>query len=358
MNATSNIMNTSSSKKHYSVLDGLRGIAAIMIVFFHFMEIVITDFSKNILAHGYLAVDFFFCLSGFVIAYAYDDRMQNMSIKTFFKQRLKRLHPLVVLGAFLGLITFLVDPFSDASTKYSFIQIVLLFLTSAFLIPYPVMEDRYFNNFGLNAPSWSLFWEYIANIFYALVLVKLPKKFLPYLLIVAAILLCYIAKTSGSLVGGWNGETFWHGGARMLFSFLAGLCIFRFQWIIKNKLGFWGLSALLTLAFVTPYNVDYNWIVEPFLIIIYFPLLISLGAGSIISKSQEKICDFSGSMSYPLYITHYCIMFAFGSYYSQEKPSNETLIPIIIGLIVIQLLVAYLAMRFYDRPMKKFLSKF
>jgi len=66
-------------KQHFEILDGLRGVAALAVVVFHFMEIVIPDYSKNFIAHGFLAVDFFFCLSGFVIGYAYDNRIENMA---------------------------------------------------------------------------------------------------------------------------------------------------------------------------------------------------------------------------------------------------------------------------------------
>ena len=92
------------SKHHFSTLDGLRGVAAIAIVVFHFMEIAYSDFTKNFIAHGFLAVDFFFCLSGFVMAYAYDDRLKGMGLMAFFKARIIRLHPLVVLGGVLGLL--------------------------------------------------------------------------------------------------------------------------------------------------------------------------------------------------------------------------------------------------------------
>lgn len=65
------------TKTHFEILDGLRGIAAVAVVIFHFMEFAIPDYTKNFIAHGYLAVDFFFCLSGFVIAYAYDNRIKK-----------------------------------------------------------------------------------------------------------------------------------------------------------------------------------------------------------------------------------------------------------------------------------------
>ncbi len=84
----------SDSKAHYPILDGLRGVAAIMVVAFHILETFSGgDHVKQIINHGYLAVDFFFVLSGFVIGYAYDDRWNNMTLGGFFKRRLIRLHP-------------------------------------------------------------------------------------------------------------------------------------------------------------------------------------------------------------------------------------------------------------------------
>ncbi|MFC0185413.1 acyltransferase family protein [Pseudarcicella hirudinis] len=81
----SNILKT---KQHFEILDGLRGVAALAVVVFHFMEIVYSDYSKNFIAHGFLAVDFFFCLSGFVIGYAYDDRIGKMGLTEFLNREL------------------------------------------------------------------------------------------------------------------------------------------------------------------------------------------------------------------------------------------------------------------------------
>ncbi len=120
------------SKPHFEILDGLRGLAAIVVVIFHFMEIAIADYNDNFIAHGYLAVDFFFCLSGFVITYAYDSRIAGMGLFTFIKVRLIRLQPLVIIGSVLGLITFVFDPFSNLYATYGFIKTALIFLTSLF----------------------------------------------------------------------------------------------------------------------------------------------------------------------------------------------------------------------------------
>lgn len=343
------------TKEHFQILDGLRGIAAIAIVVFHFMEIVYTP-NKNFIAHGFLAVDFFFCLSGFVIAYAYDDRVGKMGIKEFFKSRLIRLHPLVIIGAVLGLLTFLFNPFVGIPEGYTAGKIALIFLATLLMVPNPVMADRYFNVFGLNAPAWSLFWEYIANIIYALVLHRLKRTVLLIFAAAAAITLCYVSyRAGGSILGGWSGETFWDGGARIAYSFLAGMLIFRFNWIIKNKLGFLGLSVLLLLAFLLP-DSKWNGLTQLLVVLVYFPLLVALGAGATLNPSVNKICVLSGNISYPLYMTHYAVMWIFANYYTEYKPDTTLLVLIIIGGTILLIGFAYLVMVFYDIPLRKYLT--
>ena len=94
------------TKPHYDLLDGLRGVAAITVVWFHIFEAFATSHLDQRINHGYLAVDFFFILSGFVIGYAYDDRWGKMKTKDFIKRRVIRLHPMVVMGAIIGAVMF------------------------------------------------------------------------------------------------------------------------------------------------------------------------------------------------------------------------------------------------------------
>ena len=96
----------SDTKPHYPILDGLRGIAAVVVVWYHIFEAFATSHLDQIINHGYLAVDFFFMLSGFVLAYAYDDRWGKMSTGAFLKRRLIRLHPMVLFGAVLSAALF------------------------------------------------------------------------------------------------------------------------------------------------------------------------------------------------------------------------------------------------------------
>lgn len=345
-----------NSKEHFHVLDGLRGIAAIVVVVFHFMEWIQPDFTRNIIGHGFLAVDFFFCLSGFVIAYAYDSRISKMGFQKFLISRIIRLHPLVVLGTLLGVVALFLDPFANHAENYSVSMLLLFVLCSLLMIPFPMMGERGFNLFSLNAPSWSLFWEYVASIIYALILARLPRKIIGLLLLPAAIAILWVGYSSGNLIGGWDGSTFWHGGVRVAYSFLAGLFIYRAGWIIKNRLGFIVLSALLIGAFLTS-GLTPSWLVESLLILIYFPLLISLGAGTILSKSMEKLCVFMGNISYPLYMTHYAGIWLFGNYLMLHNPSQSELTGIIVLGTIAMLFFAWFVSVCYDAPLRRYLSK-
>lgn len=336
------------------MLDGLRGIAALAVVIFHFMEWVFPDINQNFIGHGFLAVDFFFCLSGFVIGYAYDDRIKKIGLREFFRLRLIRLQPLVVLGSVLGLLTFLLDPFAPPM-EYGAGKIILLFLASIFLIPMPLMEDRAFNLFGLNAPSWSLFWEYVANIVYALVLCKLNRRVLTILTILAAAGICMVSYRAGNLLGGWSKDNFIDGGARVAYSFLAGLLIYRSNWIIKNRLGFIGLSFLLASAFIMPGSA-WNWLTESLVVLFYFPLLVSLGAGTSLSVGWQKVCRLSGDISYPLYMTHYAAIWIFGNYYTEKNPDAGELSLVIVAGVVFLILLGFVIMRYVDTPFRQFLS--
>ncbi|HYG39968.1 MAG TPA: acyltransferase [Cytophagales bacterium] len=344
------------TKQHFEILDGLRGIAALAVVVFHFMEWIFTDYSKNFIGHGYLAVDFFFCLSGFVIGYAYDDRIEKMGVWEFFKSRLIRLHPLVVLGSVLGLIGLFFDPFANHYETYDTSKLILIFLCSIFLIPFGAMQERGFNLFGLNAPSWSLFWEYVANIFYAFILYKLSRRFLVVLMILAAIALCFVSYRAGNLMGGWGKDNFWDGCARISYSFLAGLFIYRSNWIIKNKLGFVGLAILLSFAFLMPY-LQWNWLAEALVVLFYFPLLVLLGAGSRLSPALKKVCNFSGKISYPLYMVHYPAIWIFANYFLKNKPGTTELYYIVIIGTILLIGLAWLVTILYDIPVRKYLNK-
>jgi peptidoglycan/LPS O-acetylase OafA/YrhL len=140
------------------------------------------------------------------------------------------------------------------------------------------------------------------------------------------------------------------------FSFSMGMLIYRSNWIIKNKLGLSGMSALLLLAFFTPHYNSWNWLAEPFLVAIYLPLIVSLGAGTSLTGKQHKLNKLSGDISYPLYMTHYPFMWVFLSYVTVENPTMAQLgwiIPISTTLLIA---FAYVVAKFLDFPIRRYFS--
>jgi peptidoglycan/LPS O-acetylase OafA/YrhL len=343
------------TKQHFLTLDGLRGIAAISVVIFHFMEIAVPKYEESFIAHAYLAVDFFFCLSGFVIAYAYDEKLSKIGIGSFIKLRLIRLHPLVIIGAVIGIIAFIFDPFDPLYQKYSD-KNLWMFIASCLMIPYPLVRERYFNLFHLNPPTWSLFWEYVANIVYALILVRINRKLLSVLVVMAAVALAFEAHRSGHLSVGWGGDNIIGGAARVAFSFMAGLLIYRSNFIINSKIGFIGCALMLLATFLIPYNEKTNPIVDVAVVVLYYPLLIALAAGVKATGAYKKLCHFLGELSYPLYMVHYPFIWLFMSYVLLYKPAIDEMTVIMAVGTPLLMALAYIVLKFIDEPLRKYLK--
>lgn len=341
-------------KEHFAVLDGLRGIAAIAVIIFHFMEFIRPDYNDNFIAHGYLAVDLFFCLSGFVIAFSYDSRISQRGVMWFIGRRVIRLHPLVILGAFLGLLAFIFDPFSSLYAKYGTEAALLMAASAATLIPWPDVPERYNNLFYMNPPTWSLFWEYVASLAYALFLVRLSNRVLAGLAVMGAAGLIYTAAHFGNLAVGWGGENALAGSARVFYSFLAGILLFRSGWVVNNPLGPVSVGGMLLAAFLIPWSDSANATVDPIVVILFFPLLVAIGAGAEATGSARSACDFLGDISYPLYMMHYPFLWLFLGYLETEKPSPLLLSALVPVLVVALIILSYGILVAFDLPVRRY----
>ena len=264
--------NFADTKPHYELLDGLRGVAAILVLFYHIFEgFSFAEISNEAgdgiittLNHGHIAVDFFFILSGFVISYAYDDRWKKMNTWQFFKRRLIRLHPMLIIGAIIGAVTFAIASFEKWDGTTSPIGLVMVALLFSMLmipavpgVPYEVRGNG--EMFPLNGPGWSLFFEYIGNILYALFIRRLSTKLLATLAAILGVLHAwfFIGNISEyDMVGvGWTIDevNFWGGLVRMLFPFTIGMLLARTFKPCKIKGAFWICSIMLIAIFSTPY---------------------------------------------------------------------------------------------------------
>lgn len=359
-------------KPHYYVLDGLRGVAALVVLAFHIFEAFATSPRDQIINHGYLAVDFFFMLSGFVMSYAYDNRWgEEMNYKEFFLRRLIRLHPMVVIGTLLGGIFFYfggsdIWQVSEVS-PWALAGAVLLNL---FLIPaLPSYTVRGFGEmFPLNGPSWSLFFEYIGNILYALLLRRFSKLLLGLFTLTCGIGLFYMAFTSefGTIGWGWTlmDHGFLFGLLRLLFSFSMGLWLSRIFSRVDGARGMLFLGGGLLVAIAARPHLGaegtdwYNAIFDVATVGLVFPLIIYLAASEQLkSEKMVKLCRYLGELSYPLYLVHYPLIYVYFAWVKNNELSFVESLPGAVALVVASLLLAVLCLKYYDRPLRRWLSE-
>ena len=368
----------SDTKAHYDLLDGLRGVAALMVIWYHVFEgfAFASNSAIETLNHGYLAVDFFFILSGFVIGYAYDDRWgKSLTMKDFFKRRLIRLHPMVIMGAVLGAITFCIQGSVQwDGTHVAISMIMLSLLCTIFFIPampgvgYEVRGNG--EMFPLNGPCWSLFFEYIGNILYALFIRRLSNKALTVFVVLLGVALAAFAvfnvSTYGNIGVGWtlDGVNFLGGSLRMLFPFSLGMLMSRNFKPMKVKGAFWICTIALIALFSVPYleglePLCMSGVYEAFCVIVAFPIILWIGAsGTTTDKQSTKICKFLGDISYPVYVIHYPLMYLFYAWLIENQlyTLGETW-HVALCVFILSIILAYLCLKLYDEPIRKYLAK-
>ena len=371
-------------KPHFALLDGLRGVAALAVLWYHVNEGFAFAEATNgagdgiirSFNHGYLAVDFFFILSGFVIAYAYDDRWnQGLTMGNFIKRRLIRLHPMLIAGAIIGTITFLVQGgVTWSGESVSLAQVLLcLGLTFLFIPSVPGGSYEVRGNgelFPLNGPYWSLFFEYIGNLLYGLLLRRLSTKVLAVFVALLGITFFWFATCNiseyGSIGVGWTLDTvnFCGGLLRMLFPFMLGMLLSRTFKPRPVRGAFWLCSILLVALFAVPYieamqPLCMNGVFEMTCIMLIFPAIVLLAAScTSVGATTNRIATFLGELSYPLYTVHYPLMYLFYAGLIANEQYNFMSAPW-QSLCVMggSLLLAIVLMKCYDAPVRKWLTK-
>lgn len=389
------------SKPRYEILDGLRGVAAMMVVIFHLFETY--AHGQQHINHGYLAVDFFFVLSGFVIGYAYDDRWGKMTTWGFFKRRLTRLHPMVIMGTVIGACLFFYGAAAFPKIMETPLwKYLVCFVMGLFMIPCgPKMDIRgWAETNSFNGPNWTLTLEYIGNILYAFIFRRLPTVVLCVLCGCAAFLTLdltlgwdvfnvfpvhEITRPDGAVMtfggpqyhvkGGWSltSDQIYIGFTRLLYPFLCGLIISRI--LPKHRTeanpsgspihirgGFWLAALILVVIFSIPCiggdDGVPNGLYQAACILLVFPLVVLLGAGSQTTHPvSTKICKFLGDISYPLYITHYPLIYAqMGFARSHPDAPLWMVIAVSAGVFFFSILLAYGMFKMYDEPVREWLK--
>ncbi len=362
---------TAPAKGHYVILDGLRGVAALMVVAFHLFEAYSGGSPhKQIINHGYLAVDFFFLLSGFVVAYAYDDRWGGMSQWQFYKRRLVRLQPMIVIGGLIGaaLLAFQHSPMFPKLETVTTWQVIGVLLLSFVMIPLrPSAEIRGWGEiYPLNGPQWSLFYEYVANILYAVGLRKLSNRWLGALVALSALALIglLVLGPRGDVIGGWalDAKGIHIGLTRVMFPFFAGVLLMRLGKRIKVRHGFAVCSVLLIAALSLPRfggteRLWVNGLYEAACVILLFPLIVAIGAGEKdVDGPSLRIARFFGDLSYPLYITHYPLIYVYTAWVVDHKIPAAQGALVGVGVFAAAVAIAWACLKLYDEPARRWLA--
>ncbi len=375
-----NIVSDIREKPHFEILDGLRGVAAIIVVAFHIFEIYSAGPALQIINHGYLAVDFFFALSGFVLGYAYDNRWgRTMTLKQFFVRRLIRLQPMVIAGATFGAMLYYFGLAKIETTALW--TLLIVWVLGCLLIPTKSNLDirGWGEGYSLDGPQWTLAFEYIANILYALIIRRFPKWVLCLFVVGAAVLsidvscnLDLFGMLSGreaeryTMIGGWSLEPqqLYIGFSRLLYPFFAGLLVYRIG--VRIHAGRWSFvvcSALISAILLMPrVGIDAyspsNGIYEAVCVLGIFPLILMTGAGTTVQGIRTtRLCQWLGRISYPLYITHYpLIYFLFEWRYKHESLPTDVHIYCGVVIFVLSILIACAVERLYDAPVRHWLT--
>ncbi|MER9724804.1 MULTISPECIES: acyltransferase [unclassified Mesorhizobium] len=354
-------MQPAAPRHVYLNLDAIRGVAAISVMLYHFSPFLAAG---KVLPSSYLAVDLFFLLSGFVIAHAYDRKIENgMGFGTFLAIRLIRLYPLYLAGTLLGFFYLIVKNRLIPAEYMPISEIGTMLTTGMFFIP--LVSDAYHTIFPLNPASWSLFFELIVNIAYVAVFFLLTKRVLSTLIAVSLVLLVIASIVAGTLDFGMTGSTIIGGLPRVCFSFFLGVLLCRSMTRYQSGLGFlrrgWWIEAAIALTLVVfaiapagGARVAYDLAC----VVLVFPALVVVGTIAPTAPRLSGLYGWLGRISYPIYIIHtplLMIIAGAGKAAAIDPFAHHPWFGIVMAVSVI--VIADIATRLYDEPLRRFLQR-
>jgi len=325
-------------------LDGLRGVAAIAVLFEH-AEI---GFLPPL--HAYLAVDFFFLLSGYVIARGYEAQLgAGLSLARYASIRMARLYPMLLLGGVLGLAlfwTYAPDGYFIPDRPFS---MALAVFSQFSLLPFLASQGA----FVFNGAQWSVVLEILVNLVHAILLRVLSNAALILLVAANAAALCYVAKQHHTLNLGWGLDNVLDGIPRVGFGFFAGVLLYRLRPIWQRlvpQLHFGVIALGLLIVITSP-----EWPVfrlgsrDAVSALVAFPLIIMLGAKA---RGWPSFAAALGTLSYPLYAIHTPLLFgmiALTAWLGLAKTGSGDALMTAGNLGIIG--AAYLVGRWVDEPL-------
>ncbi|HYD88945.1 MAG TPA: acyltransferase [Vitreimonas sp.] len=332
----------------------MRGLAALAVITDHVPSEALT----GLLPGRYLAVDFFFVLSGFVLAHVYLDRLRGgMTVGQFLRVRVIRLYPLYLAGTALGAVLMLISimqGWNDAALP----QLAGSLLFALFLLPCPPPLSIWPNApYPLNGPAWSLFFELFVNTIFALAARWLTPAASLVFVALGGVLLVPTAFGFGQLDGGFAWSNFIAGFPRVTFSFFAGVWLYQVRAHDRlPALPAWAAYALLALVFMIPGEGAARALIDLFAVLIVFPLLVATSANAPAGRTLLHVSTIIGVLSYGVYILHVPLWgwteLVLGRFHIELPGAADVALAAIVALSAAAFLDA-----FYDRPLRRRLSR-
>ncbi|HEY0107930.1 MAG TPA: acyltransferase [Rhizomicrobium sp.] len=336
--------------RRYGTLDGLRGIAAFIVLIGH-----LAGPYHVVALHGYLAVDLFFLMSGFVIAASYEAQLQaGGGVAAFLAVRLKRLWPLYALSFAVGLGCYAVVRAVAPTDNFLFpaMPVATVTLMSVFFLPQLV---RYGGGaaFPLNPAAWSLSVEIFGNLIYAVTVRSLTERTLKILSLTGAVGLAVVLYRCGSLDVGPDVSDLARGYIRFAFAFPLGVLLHRLDRqgrLPSFRLPAWAVVAIAALAMtgLGPDSPFYDFAVVTLL----FPVLVIAAIGNGPPPRAASIFAWAGAVSYPLYILHGPVTAMIFS----ALPRSTFHVVLVLCLPPVFVAAAALAEHWFDRPVRRWLQ--
>lgn len=355
---------TTSPPEHIPALDTLRGLAALAVCLLHSPKV----FGMAVLMpHAYIAVDFFFILSGFVLFYRYGAVLQHgstesMSVTGFIVRRVARLYPLYMLAtgiAFvLSTLWLLVN---DKFPEVSFVWLYAL-ISGVFMIPAFNTTELHSANvlFPYLSLAWSVFWEMILSLLFVF-WAKTRLTFLPLVAAMSFGALLFFTWPQQTVDGGWQIATFHIGGLRALCGFCLGVIIAQIFLQTKNqpsphqrRVMSAGIAVLLVISgiYIALSRIYTHLGVELVLLAVVFPAIILMTAFSSPAFLKNRPGILLGSVSYSLYLLHGSIG-QISNIILKRAPLIEP--SPILGLLWLSgtIFICYLCWRYVETPARK-----
>jgi peptidoglycan/LPS O-acetylase OafA/YrhL len=321
----------------------------------------LTPFNLDFMVpHAGLAVDFFFLLSGFVIGYAYEHRLLvNTSVKEFIRIRLIRLYPLILVGTIFGFLVFCLKSLFEHHAAESSLTMVVALACSILMLPTSLIRDQGWESIcPFNPPAWSLFFEILINVIYALLLRKLSGRAFKVLLAFSCSVVFVQAYYLNGVAGGETLRTVFCGFGRVVFPFFFGIFLFRWQ-LAHNQFRFSLpvviLSVLLVATLICP-SGPFKWIYESAIVVLVFPAIVILGARTEPGPAVRATCLFFGKLSYPLYILHYPFVRLFSHLARVLAIRSDQVWIIVSAEMICAVVFATIAMKVFDEPVRAWLT--